>query len=138
VTNQLGGQLRRRGEALLGAGALAMAAGAFTGHALIPDRVADHYGWIRERWYQREIGAFNAGLAYGIVAYARGRDREAFLGSWSTAALLMALTRMSALISGDRSGFWNIATVAEDAALGIGGFVLLRRRRMMPAVGQQG
>ncbi|ORV13482.1 hypothetical protein AWB95_11675 [Mycobacterium celatum] len=115
-----------------------MAAGAFTGHALIPDRVADHYGWIRERWYQREIGAFNAGLAYGIVAYARGRDREAFLGSWSTAALLMALTRMSALISGDRSGFWNIATVAEDAALGIGGFVLLRRRRMMPAVGQQG
>jgi hypothetical protein len=119
----------RRSEAVLGMGALAMALGAFAGHALIPDKVADHYGWVRERWYQREIGAFNAGLAYGIWAYARGRPEDAFLGSWATAAMLMALTRLAAIRSGSRHGVWNIATVAEDAALGIGGFVLLRRRR---------
>ena len=68
--------MRRSGELALGIGALAMAGGAFVGHALVPDRVADHYGWVRERWYQREIGAFNAGLGYGIVAYARGRRVE--------------------------------------------------------------
>jgi hypothetical protein len=83
-------------ELALGAGALAMAVGAFAGHALAPDRVADHYGWVRDRWYQREIGAFNAGLGYG----------------------------------GDRRGVWNLATVAEDAALGIGGLMLLRRDRI--------
>jgi len=71
---------RRRGasELALGAAALAMAVGAFAGHALVPERVADHYGWVSDRWYQREIGAFNAGLGYGIVAYARGRREAAF------------------------------------------------------------
>jgi hypothetical protein len=120
---------RRRGEAVLGMGALAVAVGAFAGHVFIPDKVADHYGWVRERWYQREIGAFNAGLAYGIWAYARGRAEHAFIGSWATAALLMALTRLAAIRSGSRHGIWNIAAVVEDAALGIGGFMLLRRRR---------
>ncbi|MEW2482814.1 hypothetical protein AB0876_24805 [Mycobacterium sp. NPDC049093] len=115
-------------ELVLGAGALAMAAGAFTGHVLAPGRVADHYGWVHDRWYQREIGAFNAGLGYGIVAYARGRRAEAFLGSWSVAALLLAMTRLAAIRSGDRRGFWNMATVAEDAALGIGGLLLMARR----------
>lgn len=117
-------------ELALGAGALAMAVGAFAGHALAPDRVADHYGWVRDRWYQREIGAFNAGLGYGIIAYARGRKEEAFLGSWSTAALLMAMTRLLAVRSGDRRGVWNLATVVEDAALGVGGLMLLRRGRI--------
>jgi len=120
---------RRTSELVLGAGALAMAVGAFAGHALVPDRVADHYGWVRDRWYQREIGAFNAGLGFGIVAYARGRREEAFLGSWSTAAMLMALTRLLAIRSGDRRGTWNIATVVEDAALGVGGLMLMRRAR---------
>ena len=116
-------------ELALGAGALAMAVGAFAGHALVPDRVANHYGWVRDRWYQREIGAFNAGLGYGVIAYARGRREEAFLGSWSTAAILMALTRFLAVRSGDRRGMWNVATVVEDAALGVGGLMLLRRAR---------
>ena len=122
---------RRRGtsELVLGVGALAMALGAFAGHALVPERVADHYGWVRDRWYQREIGAFNAGLGYGIIAYARGRREEAFLGSWSTAAILIALTRFLAVRSGDRRGMWNVATVVEDAALGVGGLMLLRRAR---------
>ncbi|MCV7338272.1 MULTISPECIES: hypothetical protein [Mycolicibacterium] len=115
-------------ELALGAGALAMAVGAFTGHVLAPERVADHYGWVHDRWYQREIGAFNAGLGYGIVAYARGRRAEAFLGSWSVAALLLAITRLAAILSGDRRGFWNMATVAEDAALGMGGLLLMARR----------
>ena len=70
-----------------------------------------------------------AGLAYGIWAYARGRAEDAFIGSWATAALLMALTRLAAIRSGSRRGIWNIATVVEDAALGVGGFMLLRRRR---------
>lgn len=116
------------GELTLGAGALAMAVGAFAGHLLAPRRVADHYGWVHDRWYQREIGAFNAGLGYGIVAYATGRKAEAFLGSWSVAALLVAMTRLAAIRSGDRRGFWNMATVAEDAALGIGGLLLMARR----------
>lgn len=116
-------------EVVMGVGALAMAVRAFAGHALAPDRVADHYGWVRDRWYQREIGAFNAGLGYGIIAYARGRRQEAFLGSWSVAALLMALTRFLAIRSGDRRGRWNLATVVEDAALGMGGLLLLRRVR---------
>ena len=122
---------RRRGtsELVLGVGALAMALGAFAGHALVPERVADHSGWVRDRWYQREIGAFNAGLGYGIVAYARGRREEAFLGSWSTAAILIALTRFLAVRSGDRRGMWNVATVVEDAALGVGGLMLLHRAR---------
>ncbi|WP_319446125.1 MULTISPECIES: hypothetical protein [unclassified Mycobacterium] len=110
----------------LGAGALAMAAGAFAGHLVVPDRVADHYGWPRNRWYQREIGAFNAGLGYGVIAYARGRTDQAFLGSWGIAALLLALTRAAAMRSGARRGPWNAATVIEDAALGIGALVLLR------------
>ena len=114
-------------EILLGTGALAMAIGAFAGHAAVPDKVADHYGWVHDRWYQREIGAFNAGLGYGIIAFARGRTAEAFLGSWSTAALLLAITRLFALLSGDRRGLWNVATVAEDAALGLGGLLLMRR-----------
>jgi hypothetical protein len=59
-----------------------LAVGAFAGHALVPGRVADHYGWVHDRWYQREIGAFNAG-----------------------------------------------AIVVEDAALGMGGLMLLRRAR---------
>ena len=117
-------------ELALGVGGLAMALGAFAGHALAPDRVADHYGWVRDRWYQREIGAFNAGLGYGIIAYARGRKEEAFLGSWATAAILMALTRLLAVRSGDRRGMWNLATVVEDAALGVGGLMLLRRDRI--------
>ena len=117
-------------ELALGAGALAMAVGAFAGHALAPDRVADHYGWVRDRWYQREIGAFNAGLGYGIIAYARGRREQAFLGSWSTAAILIALTRLLAIRSGDRRGAWNVATAVEDAALGVGGLMLLRRSRI--------
>ncbi|WP_273735981.1 hypothetical protein [Mycolicibacterium septicum] len=115
-------------ELALGVGALTMAVGAFTGHVLAPRRVADHYGWVHDRWYQREIGAFNAGLGYGVVAYATGRRAEAFLGSWSVAALLLAMTRLAAIRSGDRRGFWNLATVAEDAALGIGGLVLMARR----------
>jgi hypothetical protein len=32
-----------------------MAVGAFAGHALAPDRIADHYGWMHDRWNQREI-----------------------------------------------------------------------------------
>lgn len=120
---------RKTSELALGTGALAMAVGAFAGHALVPERVADHYGWVRDRWYQREIGAFNAGLGYGIIAYARGRSEEAFLGSWSMAAILMALTRFLAIRSGDRRGWWNVATVVEDAALGMGGLMLLRRAR---------
>jgi hypothetical protein len=127
------GQTSRLGsrtiELALGTGALAMAVGAFAGHALVPERVADHYGWVHDRWYQREIGAFNAGLGYGIIAYARGRREEAFLGSWSSAAILMALTRFLAIRNGDRRGMWNIATVVEDAALGVGGLMLLRRAR---------
>jgi hypothetical protein len=121
------------GERALGAGAVTMAVGAFLGHAVFPDRVAAHYGWPRERWYQREIGAFNAGLAYGVVAYARGRHAEAFTGSWGVAALLMAATRAAALRSGDRWGRWNVATVVEDAALGVGAFVLLARHRRATA-----
>jgi hypothetical protein len=117
-----------RGQVALGAGALAMAVGAFAGHLLIPDRVADHYGWRRDRWYQREIGAFNAGLGYGVIAYARGRADQAFLGSWATAALLLALTRAAAIRSGARRGPWNVATVIEDAALGLGAIVLLYRK----------
>jgi hypothetical protein len=84
---------------------------------------------VRDRWYQREIGAFNAGLGYGIIAYARGRREEAFLGSWSTAAVLMALTRFLAVRNGDRRRMWNVATVVEDAALGVGGLMLLHRGR---------
>jgi hypothetical protein len=114
-----------RGQVALGAGALAMAVGAFAGHLLIPDRVADHYGWQRDRWYQREIGAFNAGLGYGVIAYARGRTDQAFLGSWATAAMLLALTRAAAIRSGARGGPWNMATVVEDAALGLGALSLL-------------
>lgn len=126
----LGGRPRlRRGERIVGIGALAMAFGAFTGHALVPDRVADCYGWERNRLYQREIGAFNAGLGYGIIAWARGRQEEAFLGSWVTAALLLAATRFAAITSGDRSGGWNVATVIEDVALGVGGLVMLHRLR---------
>jgi hypothetical protein len=45
------------------------------------------------------------------------------------AALLMAVTRFAAIASGGRRGKWNIATATEDAALGIGGFLLLRRDR---------
>lgn len=118
-----------RTQVALGAGALAMAAGAFVGHLLVPDRVADHYGWNRDRWYQREIGAFNAGLGFGVLAYARGRTDEAFLGSWGIAALLLAITRAAAILRGARRGFWNKATVVEDAALGLGALALLRRTR---------
>jgi hypothetical protein len=117
------------GELALGIGALTMAAGAFAGHALMPDRVADHYGWAHERWYQREIGAFNAGLGFGVIAYAHGRREEAFLGSWSAAAILLAATRLLAIRTGDRRGAWNLATVVEDAALGVGGLMLMRRAR---------
>jgi hypothetical protein len=113
----------------VGLGALAMATGAFLGHLLVPNKIADLYGWPRDRWYQREIGALNAGLGYGLIAYARGRREEAFLESWSAAALLMAATRFAAIASGDRRGKWNIATTTEDAAPGIGGFLLLRRHR---------
>src|SRR4051794_29059099 len=120
---------RRTGELVLGLGALGMAAGAFAGHGLVPERGADHYGWVHGRWYQREIGAFNAGLGYGIVAYARGRRQDAFLGSWSTAAILIAVTRFLAIRSGDRRGAWNVVTVVEDAALGVGGLMLMRRAR---------
>lgn len=35
------------------------------GYALAPDRIADQYGWVHGRWYQREIGASNAGLGDG-------------------------------------------------------------------------
>ncbi|QLL05334.1 hypothetical protein [Mycobacterium vicinigordonae] len=113
----------------LGAGALAMAVGAFTGHLVIPDRVADHYGWTRDRWYQRELGAFNAGLGYGVIAYARGHSDQAFVGSWGVAALLLALTRAAAIGRGARRGPRNVAIVVEDAALGIGALALIRRNR---------
>lgn len=57
---------------------LAMAVGAFAGHALAPDRVADHYGWVRGRWYQREIGATvveDAALGVeGLMLLRRARD----------------------------------------------------------------
>jgi hypothetical protein len=46
---------------------------------------------------------------------------------WTYAQL--ALTRFLAIRSGDRRGWWNIATVVEDAALGMGGLMLLRRAR---------
>ncbi|MCW2650887.1 MAG: hypothetical protein QOE41_4985 [Mycobacterium sp.] len=36
-----------RGELLLGAGAAAMAAGAFAGNLAVPDKIADHYGGRR-------------------------------------------------------------------------------------------
>lgn len=114
-------------ELLVGTGALAMAIGAFAGHLLAPDKVADRYGWVRDRWYQREVGAFNAGLGVGLLAYAQGRPREAFLWSWSAAALLLAFTRAWAILSGDRRGAINVATVIEDATLGVGGMWLLRR-----------
>lgn len=117
-----------RGELALAVGTVAMAAGAFLGHALVPDRIADHYGWPRQRWYQREIGAFNAGLGYGVIAYARGRREEAFVESWAVSAVLLAMTRAAALISGERRGIRNVATVIEDAALGLGALTLLTRR----------
>lgn len=119
-----------KGEIALAAGSLAMAAGAFGGHLLAPNKVADHYGWARDRWYQREIGAFNAGLIYGILAFARGRSEDAFIGSWASSALLLAATRLAAVHSGDRRGAWNMAIVAEDALLGVGGLALIRRRRL--------
>lgn len=132
MTDRTTGPTHRRsfgwGCMALGAGALAMAAGAFAGHWLFPDRVANHYGWPRDRWYQREIAAFNAGLGYGIIAYARGRTERAFLGSWATAATLLAATRAAAICSGARSGPWNVATVVEDAALGVGALLLLQRK----------
>ncbi|WP_067972574.1 hypothetical protein [Mycolicibacter icosiumassiliensis] len=118
-----------RAQVALGAGALAMATGAFFGHLLVPDRVADRYGWNRDRWYQREIGAFNAGLGFGVLAYARGKTDAAFLGSWGIAALLLAITRAAAIWRGPRRGFWNKATVVEDAVLGIGALALLQRGR---------
>lgn len=116
-------------ETALGAGALLMATAAFTGHLVAPDRVADHYGWPRDRWYQREIGAFNAGLGYGVIAYARGRPEHAFLGSWGVAAVLLAFTRAASIHRGARRGPWNVATVVEDAALGVGALVLAGRSR---------
>ena len=73
------------------------------------------------------VGAFNAGLGVGLLAYAKGRPREAFLWSWSAAALLLAFTRAWAILSGDRRGAINVATVIEDATLGVGGMWLLRR-----------
>jgi hypothetical protein len=117
------------GEKVVGLGALAMATGAFLGHLLIPDKIADLYGWPRNRWYQREIGALNAGIGYGLISYARGHRTDAFLGSWSTSALLMAATRLAAIAGGYRRGKLNVAIAIEDAALGVGGFLLLRRER---------
>jgi hypothetical protein len=58
-------------ETILRACTLAMAAAAFVGHLVAPDRIADSFGWPRDRWYQREIGAFNAGLGAGVIAIAR-------------------------------------------------------------------
>lgn len=116
-----------RAEIGLGAGAVAMGLGAFAGHALVPDRVADWYGWPRQRWYQREIGAFNAGLAYGVVVFTGGRPERAFLGSWGVAATVMAATRLAAVLSGDRSGLRNVGIAVEDAVLGAGALAMARK-----------
>jgi len=115
-------------EVSLGAGAAAMAIGAFSAHLLAPDRVADRYGWSRERWYQREIGALNLGLAAGIIHTAHGRDNEAFLVSWGTSAVAIGLTRAAAVAAGARRGKLNKVLVLEDVALGLGALVLARRR----------
>jgi hypothetical protein len=48
--------------------------------------------------------------------------------SIATAAILLAGARYAAIRSGDRRGIWNLAAVAEDALLGVGGLLLLRRR----------
>ncbi|MDF0531727.1 hypothetical protein P0W64_19500 [Tsukamurella sp. 8F] len=109
----------------LGAGALAMGLGAFAGHWLAPRRVADWYGWPESRWYQREIGAFNAGLAFGVARYALGRRERAFVESWAVAAILLAGTRAAAMGAGDRAGARNLGTIIEDAVLGIGALVAI-------------
>lgn len=113
------------GERAVGGGAFVMGVGAFVGHLIAPDRIADHYRWPRARWYQREIGAFNAGLAAGVSTYALGRREDAFIGSWTVAAALLSLTRAAAWSRGERSGPGNAALVIEDGVLALGGIALL-------------
>jgi len=121
-------QARGRFEILIGAGATAMALGAFTAHLVAPNQVADRYGWAHDRWYQREIGALNLGLAVGVIHAARGRDNEAFLVSWGTSAIAIGATRAAAVASGARGGRLNRLLVIEDVALGVGALALARRR----------
>jgi hypothetical protein len=97
-----------RGELALAVGTVTMAAGAFLGHAVVPDQIANRYGWPHQRWYQREIGAFNAGLGYGVIAYARGRCQEVSVESWAVSAVLLAVTRTAVLISGERMAALSI------------------------------
>lgn len=119
---------KRSLEIVLGTGASAMAVSAFGAHLVAPDRVADGYGWTRDRWYQREIGALNLGLAVGVVHAGRGRDNEAFLVSWGTSAIAIGITRAAAIAAGARTGRLNKLLVLEDLGLGVGALVLARRR----------
>lgn len=118
------------GEKLVAAGTIAMATGAFFGHLLAPNVMADFFKWPRNRWYQREIGAFNAGLGYGVVELLRGRSETAFIRSAALTALLLAATRAAALASGDRSGPRNVGTVIGDLTLGVGAIFLARQARI--------
>ncbi|MBO2445961.1 hypothetical protein J4573_02560 [Actinomadura barringtoniae] len=107
-------------QRVLAGGTLAMAGVAFFGHLVAPGGMAGYFGWREDRWYQREIGAFNAGLGIGMIRALRGRPEEAFLVSAGASALLLAATRAAAVASGDRSGKRNVATVVGDLVLGLG------------------
>ncbi|WP_433172531.1 hypothetical protein [Actinoallomurus sp. CA-150999] len=116
-------------QRILVGGTMTMAGVAFFGHLLAPERMAAHFGWPEDRWYQREIGAFNAGLGWGVIQTLRGRPERAFLSSAGMSALLLAATRAAAMAKGDRAGIRNLMTVAGDLALGLGAMYELRRSR---------
>jgi len=125
------------GQRLLAAGTLGMASVAFLGHLLAPRAMAEQFGWPEDRWYQREIGAFNAGLGYGVIRALRGRPDTAFIASAGVTALLLAATRAAALASGDRTGRRNLATVLGDLALGLGALHQLRRHSAGTQAGEE-
>lgn len=116
------------GERIVASGTLIMAAGAFLGHWLCPERIAAWYRWPPDRWYQREIAAFNAGIGYGVIELLRGKPERAFLKSSAISASALAATRASALARGARTGPRNLFTVIGDTALGVGALWALRRR----------
>src|SRR5262249_61923355 len=101
-------------QRMLTGGTMAMAGVAFFGHLRAPQRMAAHFGWPEDRWYQREIGAFNAGLGFGVIQTVRGRPERAFLSSAGMSALLLAATRAAAMAKGDRTGIHNLMTVVGD------------------------